>query len=297
MLEFRTIHITDRDWVTELLSKSDFRGCEYSFANNLAWYRMGDSKITRFKDFYICCSFRKDKPKFFFPAGEGDLAEVIGEYRKFADSLGEPLIIQSVNDEQLAVFNELYPDEFEVESDEGGYDYIYNAEDLINLSGKKYHQKRNHLARFNEHPWTYEEITEKNMEECIELSVNLYNDKDGYTSRSAVLEQLAIHTFFDNFEYLGLKGGAIRQDGDIIAFTIGEKINSDTLCIHIEKARGDIQGAYTAINNEFAKHEAKDLRYINREEDLGIEGLRRAKRSYYPAFMVVKHTITFRKDK
>lgn len=296
MLSFRNIQLSDRDWITELLKKSDFRGCEYSFANNIAWYRLGDSRISRYKDFYICCSFRKDKPKFFFPAGEGDISEVIGEFRKFADNAGKPLIIQSVSDGQLERLKSLYPDSFTVESDEGGYDYIYNAEDLIELKGKKYHQKRNHLARFRENDWSYEDITPDNIDECIELSVNLYNDKDGYTSRSAVLEQLAIHTFFDNFNYLGLKGGAIRVNGEIVAFTIGEQINSDTLCVHIEKARGDIQGAYTAINNEFAKRAAAGLKYINREEDLGVEGLRRAKRSYYPCFMLEKHTVIFKED-
>lgn len=296
MLEFRNIQLSDKEWIDESLKMSDFKGCEYSFANNIAWRRLGNAKISRFEDFYICASFLEETPAFFFPAGKGDYRKLFHEFYEFSSSMDKPLIIQSVSRENIEMFRELYGDCFEVESDEGGYDYIYNADDLINLSGKKYHSKRNHLARFNENNWGYEEISDKNMDECIELSVNLYNDKMGYTNRSSVLEQLAIHTFFDNFDYLGLKGGVIRINNKVVAFCIGEKINSDTMCIHIEKALPDIQGAYTAINNEFAKREAKDCRYINREEDLGIEGLRKAKKSYHPCFLLEKHKITFNKE-
>ncbi len=297
MLDFRKIQLSDRDWINELLSISNFRGCEYSFANNIAWRRLGNAKISRFQDFYICCSFIDNTPEFFFPSGKGDYRKLFHEFKLIADSYGKPLIIQSVGNESLNMLKEMYSEGcFSVIDDEGGFDYIYNASDLVELGGKKYHNKRNHLQKFYQYDWTYEDISEENFDDCIELSVNLYNDKDGYTSRSAVIEQLAIHTFFDNFDYLGLKGGLLRVNGEVIAFTIGEIINSDTLCIHIEKARPDIQGGYAAINNEFAKRNAINIRYINREEDLGIEGLRKAKRSYYPCFLLEKHKVIFKEE-
>ena len=296
MLEFRDIQLSDKEWIDKSLKMSDFRGCEYSFANNIAWRRLGNAKISRFEDFYICASFSEDTPAFFFPAGKGDYKKIFHEFYKFSSFLDKPLVIQSVGTDNLNMFKEFYGNCFSIESDEGGYDYIYNAEYLMTLKGKKYHQKRNHLARFYENNWSYEPIDAHNMDECIELSVNLYNDKMGYNSRSSVLEQLAIHTFFDNFDYLGLKGGVIRIDGQVVAFSIGEKINSDTFCVHIEKAMPDIQGAFVAINNEFAKREASDCKYINREEDLGIEGLRKAKRSYHPCYLLEKHKIIFNRE-
>ncbi len=115
-----------------------------------------------------------------------------------------------------------------------------------------------------------------------------------YDDESAVGEQYAINTFFNNFDELGLKGGVIRVDGKVAGFTVGSRINSDTLDVHIEKALPNINGAYTAVMNEFAKAESNDFTYINREEDLGIEGLRKSKLSYNPEFRLVKNVVTFK---
>lgn len=293
MLEFKDIALSDREWINSLLAKSDFMGCEYSFANNMAWRRLGNTKICRYKDFYISCSFDNGMPIVTFPSGEGDYKDLVSKLKEYSQSLGYQLVISSVNNQKLALFNEIFPNEFTAEKDDSNFDYIYNANDLIELKGKKYHQKRNHLSKFNENNWSFEPITKDNQDECIELSVISYNDKQSYDNLSSVSEQYAINTFFNNFNELGLKGGLIRIDKKVVAFSIGEKINSNTLCIHIEKAIPEIQGAYAAINNEFAKYAANNCTYINREEDLGIEGLRKSKRSYYPCFMLEKSVLTF----
>lgn len=294
MLEFKTIDLSDREWINELLAISDFRGCEYSFANNMAWRRLNDTQIARYKDFYISCSFEDKKPYFTFPTGRGDYKEVFAEMKKYAESFGVPLTVCSVTEQVLPMLNELFPDEFTIEKNEESFDYIYNAEDLIELKGKKYHNKRNHLSKFHQLNWSFEPLSEANHDECIALSVNSYNDKQMYDDKSGISEQFAIHTFLTHYNELNLKGGVLRVDEKVVAFTIGEKINSDTLCVHIEKAIADIPGCYACINNEFARYAATDCKYINREEDLGIEGLRKAKRSYYPAFMLEKSTITFK---
>lgn len=290
MLEFRELTLSDKPWVDKLLAESGFRGCEYCFANNLAWRRLNDTKITRYKDFYICCS-GKDEPVFTFPAGKGDYADVFSEMRKYAESKGKPLVVSSVSDENIRIFEELYPGRVKVFADEGEFDYIYNSEDLINLKGKKYHQKRNHLNNFYKNEWEFLPLTEDLFDDCIEFAVNSYNDSNGYDTFSSVAEQFAIHTFFSSFHELELMGGVLKADGKLVGFTIGEKITSDTLGVHIEKALHDVQGAYTAVNNEFAKLYGKDFTYMNREEDLGIEGLRKAKQSYYPAFLLRKNTV------
>ncbi|MEG0614907.1 MAG: phosphatidylglycerol lysyltransferase domain-containing protein [Oscillospiraceae bacterium] len=286
--------ISDKDWINSILRESDYMGCEYSFANNMAWRRLSNTKICRYKNFYISCSFENDKPFFNFPAGNGDYCELFSELKKISDSYNVPLEICSITPQKLLEINELFPDEFAVSVDEDSFDYIYLAQDLINLNGKKYHQKRNHLSKFYANNWVYEDIKPENFDECIEFSAISYNDKKSYTDVSSVAEQFAINTYFNYYNEFDLSGGILRIDGEIVAFTIGEKINSNTFCVHIEKALPNIQGAYTAINKEFLSHTALNCKYINREEDLGIEGLRKAKRSYYPCFQLEKSTIAFR---
>ena len=293
MFDFKKIDISDKPWITELLRKSDFRGCEYSFANNMAWHRLYETKICRYKDFYISCS-EKDGLRFTFPAGEGDYKEVLTLLRKYAEERGEPFVVSSVLTENLPLFEEYFPGEYTLENDESGNDYIYLAENLRELKGKKYHGKRNHLKRFYETDWSYSKMTEKDFDECIEYAVRSYNENMSYDDESSVAEQFAINTFFNNFDALDLMGGVIRVGGKVEGFTIGSRINSDTMDIHIEKANASINGAYTAVMNEFAKAESADFAYINREEDLGLEGLRRSKRSYYPEFMLVKNTVIFK---
>ena len=293
MLDFKTIELSDRPWVTELLKKSDFRGCEYNFSNNMAWHRLYETKICRYKDFYISRSMKYGM-RFTFPAGSGDYKDLFLTLKKEAEENNCPLIISSVTNENLSLFEEFFPGMYTVSSDEADCDYIYEAEKLQTLSGKKYHKKRNHLARFYENDWEYFDMTEKDFDECIEFAVKSYNLNQAYDDESSVAEQFAINTFMNYFGELELKGGVIRVDGKVEAFTIGDGINSDTFDIHIEKANSEIQGAYAAINNEFAKSAVNGYTYINREEDLGLEGLRQSKRSYYPALLLQKNTVTFK---
>ncbi|MGN0552491.1 MAG: DUF2156 domain-containing protein [Oscillospiraceae bacterium] len=293
MFDFRKIELSDKPWIEKLLAMSDFRGCEYSFANNFAWHRLYETEICRYKDFYISKS-EKYGLHFTFPAGQGDRKELFCELRKYSEEKGVPLCVTSVSNDDIAFFEECFPNEFTVSSDEADYDYIYLAEKLRALTGKKYHGKRNHLNRFYENNWSYSPLTEKDFDDCILFAAESYNDNDMYDDESAIGEQFAINTFFNNFEELGLKGGVIRIDGKLAGFTIGSRINSDTLDTHIEKADPSINGAYTAIMNEFAKAESNEFTYINREEDLGIEGLRKSKRSYCPEFQIIKNMVTFK---
>lgn len=293
MFDFRKIELKDREWINELLKKSDFRGCEYSFANNFAWHRLYETKICRYKDFYISCS-EKYGLRFTYPAGEGDRKELFSALRRYAEERNCPLVVSSVLTENIALFEEYFPGEFTVSADEADFDYIYSAEKLRSLSGKKYHGKRNHLNRFYENNWSYSRLSEADFDECISFAVKSYNDNASYSDESAVGEQYAINTFFNYYNELGLFGGVVRIDGKVAGFTIGSRINSDTMDTHIEKAESGINGAYTAVMNEFAKDVSEEFAYINREEDLGIEGLRKSKRSYCPEFQIVKNTVTFR---
>lgn len=293
MLDFRVIDISDKIWIDNLLGLSDFQGCEYSFANNLAWRRLSNSVIARFKDFYISCALNDGAPTFTFPAGAGDFREVFAEMKEFADSKGAPFVITGVTEKTLCAIGSVFgSDGFTVTESRDYSDYIYAAEDLAELKGKKYHGKRNHLKKLYAMNWKYEDISDENIDDAILFCTENYNEKCGWENYSSVAEQFALHIFFTDFQTLGLRGGLIRVDGKVQAVTIGEKINSDTLCTHIEKANAEIDGSFAAINCEFAKRNAADVKYINREEDLGIEGLRKAKLSYYPEYILKKYSVT-----
>lgn len=293
MLEFRDIDISDRNRINKALAESDFMGCEYSFANNLAWRRLADSKIAFFKDFYIVGAFADAVPSFVFPSGKGDFREVISALRSLAEEHGAPLRLTGVTDKSLEMLRELFPDGFTSVPDRDYSDYIYLRSDLAELSGKKYHAKRNHLARFNRLDYEFSPITEKYYDDCILWLVENYNSS-GKSDHSFIAEQFAINTFFSYFDALELKGGIIRIDGRIAAVTVGERLNSDTFCVHIEKADTSYEGIYAGINNLFVRSAAEGSTYINREEDLGLEGLRKAKLSYHPAFILNKHIVTFK---
>lgn len=294
MLEFREIDISDKDRINTALQYSDRRGCEYSFANNMAWRRLADSRIAFYKDFYICGAFSGGEPRFIFPAGKGSIPEVLGEMKRFSEDKGSPLILTGVTEDDLSILRELYGDRLEAEYDRDSSDYIYASRDLISLSGKKYHGKRNHLARFRELGAGFSLLTEKDIDDCITFSAVTYNNKAAMDDHSMLAEQFAINTFFTYFNELGLKGGVIRIDGQVQAFTVGERICSDTFGIHIEKGNTYYNGIYAGINNLFAEAVAAQYKYINREEDLGLEGLRRSKLSYHPAFLLDKYTVTFK---
>lgn len=295
MLEFREIAISDKERINQALEISDFMGCEYSFANNLAWRRLANSKIAFYKDFYICASFNDNTkpPCYILPAGRGDYREVIDEMRRHSESLGFPLVMFGLTDKTLPLLTELYPDQFTAELDRDSSDYIYLRSDLAELAGKKFHAKRNHLARFKELDYEYSPITEHDFDDCIYFLTEQYNSKN-LIDHSFIAEQFAINTYFSHFEELGLKGGIIRIDGKIYALTIGEHLNSETFCVHIEKADTSYNGIYAGINNLFVCSATEGHKYINREEDLGLEGLRKAKLSYNPAFILNKYEIVFK---
>ncbi len=295
-LNFRTININDREWVSSILKLSDFMGCEYSFANNFAWRRLADSQICRFEDLYFLKSKDNDSFCYTYPAGKGDIEKLIGIL--FEDEKGDNKSLKfiSVLEEAVEDLKRRYGDRVEAVEDRDNFDYIYDTKLLTELSGKKFHGKRNHIANFKKSDWEYKELTTDLIDDCIEFSTLSFNEKNAYTSHTAVAEQFAINAFFDNFDALKLKGGVLYQSGKMVGFTIGERLNSETFVIHIEKALPEVQGAYPTLFNEFIKHEAQSFKYINREDDVGVEGLRKSKLSYRPEFLLKKYVVTI-KDK
>ena len=204
MLNFRKITLADRPWIQEALKQSDFMGCEYSFANNLAWCRAADSQICQYENFYLTCSFDTEDgaPHFSYPCGSGDLRKAILAMADFAAERQKPLVIFGLTSQTLPEIQALFPGVFTLENHRDDADYLYRTADFVTLAGKKYHKKRNHIAQFSKYGAVFSEITPNDFDECITFAAESYNAKGGYSDASSVAEQYAIHTLFQNFEAL-----------------------------------------------------------------------------------------------
>ncbi|SHK42820.1 hypothetical protein SAMN05216582_10419 [Selenomonas ruminantium] len=195
---------------------------------------------------------------------------------------------------------EKYAGKFDIQADRDNFDYVYLADKLITLSGRKLHSKKNHLNAFRKlYPEAeYQEITPEILPACRAELEKWYADHIEAMPESVFIpwERDAILELFEDWDYFQLKGGAICLNGKIIAFTFGEQLNSDSVVVHVEKADPNIRGAYPAINQGFIEHEWSGMTYINREEDMGQEGLRKAKESYKPEKMIEKYNAKYIAD-
>lgn len=290
MINFKKMEISDREWVNEALKKSDFQGCEYSFANNFIWSEASTIEIADVCGRYAV-KWGEDEPSFLFPAGGGDLSECINQLIAYCDENGCKLRFYDVPKNAAEELLNLFPGEFEAQPDRDSFDYIYNSSDLIELKGKKYHSKRNFINRFKGLEWSFEKIDKSNIDECYKMNEEWCVLNDCSSDESKKSESYAVKRALEYFDKLGFVGGLIRLDGKVSAFSIGERLNSDTIVVHIEKAFSDIPGAYPLINREFSKCFSGGFKYVNREDDVGSQGLRKAKLSYNPAYLYEKYTV------
>ncbi len=298
MLDFHKITLNDGPWMRGILQKTHHMSCEYCFGNHYVWQKTYDARVCRINDYYIV-GLRNDEGEdgisFLYPAGVGDIRPVIEALLKHCHEVGIRFRMHSMEEADKEELLRLFPEKFEITEHRDYADYVYRVSDLVNLSGKKYHGKRNHLARFYENDWSFEPITPDNVAECLEMN-HRWSVENADTKEDGVLaERCAVRLCLTHMEELGCFGGLLRVNGAVAAYTVGERLNSDTVVVHFEKAFSRIQGAYPAINREFLSRMCRDYAYVNREEDLGIEGLRRAKESYHPAFLVTKYGVTLAK--
>lgn len=199
-----------------------------------------------------------------------------------------PFLLKGVNPIMMERMQKLCPDCYEFTPDRDNFEYIYRTEDMITLSGKKLRQKKNHLNQFRMQYSNYEymPIDENTIPLCREAAAQWV---ETHHEEGIEDELTAINLLFDHWDALGLVGGCIKLFGRVEAFTIGEMLNEHMALIHIEKANPTIRGLYQAINNEFIRHEFAETQFINREEDMGLPGLRMAKESYNPDHFAEKY--------
>ncbi len=298
MIDFKQIKITDKEIIDLYFNKVKSTACDYCFTNLFIWQYHYDHQYAIVEDFLVVKTFENDKTAFWFPVGDGDLLCCIGRLIEYTKQANIPLEFTRVTEEQSKQLIALYHDQIVITEDRDSFDYLYRSEDLISLKGKKYHQKRNHINRFIENNWTFEPITPDNADECISFNNRWCEDNNDDNDGTNEDKHLAcaVCLALKNLDRLGLVGGLLRLDGEIVAISAGGRLSDDTFVVHIEKAKAEIQGAYPTINREFARFAASNFLYINREEDLGIEGLRKAKLSYNPYALVVKYNVVINHD-
>ncbi|HCP14189.1 MAG TPA: hypothetical protein DIT32_00125 [Peptococcaceae bacterium] len=294
MIKLKDIEINDKKWIDPLIAAANFRGCHQNFTNMFAWTEVYKYEVAQVEGFLVVKENSESlAPHFYFPAGTGDLKSVIETMKADAEERQHPFSLIGLSVENVEALRQIYPDRFEYQALPDIFDYVYRLDKLVSLSGKKLQSKRNHINRFKAtNPWTFELITAENKDACWEMNVQWCKEHGCGKDPELANEKCAVRRCFDYYWELGLEGGLLRVDGKVIAYTMGERLNADTYDIHIEKAFPEIHGSYQMINHEFASHlqeKYPDLVYVNREEDMGLEGLRKAKLSYYPERMEEKY--------
>ncbi|MDR1678420.1 MAG: phosphatidylglycerol lysyltransferase domain-containing protein [Prevotellaceae bacterium] len=300
MMHFKAITLADRELINGYFSLKNYRNCDFSFANLFCWrgkYRFEYALVSGFLVIRFVCD--DGNPCFMMPLGEGDLREVLQQMIANAREEGFQFRIYAITramDEQI---ESAMPDVFYYIEERDYFEYLYRRQDLVELAGKKYQPKRNHINRFiSEHPdWEYSSITPALIPGCLELYHHWQeNVLARHPEQELVDEELSLRETFENYEALDLRGGVLLAGGKIVAFAVGEGLCADTFVVHIEKALFEVEGAFAMINREFATHEAEGYEFINREEDLGLESLRKAKLSYHPVAFLERGSVCLKDD-
>lgn len=294
--DFKRPELEDKDLVNHYFFEAPGRSCERTFVNVFLWSRHYKVKFAVIEDALV---FRdeSDGYAFSYPAGEPEAVkralEAVMEYCREHEC---PFRLYNVTPEHFDQMEKWFPGRFQIEYVRDVEDYVYETEKLATLAGKKLHGKRNHINRFKAlYPdWSYEKMDDGNVEECFQMALKWRNQNGCDDDAEKNAEMCVTLNSLRLYKELGLRGGILRVNGEIAAFSMGEPLCSDTFVVHIEKAFAEIEGAYPMINQQFVQHECMDYTYVNREDDAGSEGLRKAKLSYRPAFMVEKGVVTER---
>ena len=299
MIEFHVPELSDKRWVDPLLRLYAGRACDYNFSNLFMWGPVFGVRIALLSG-RLAIQVRHPAPHaYLWPVGSGDLRTALLALEADAAAWDMPFRLVAVTERHKQQLDALFPGQFRYQDERADYDYLYEINRLADLPGKKLHAKRNHVNRFLKEysDWVYEEMTPRHIPECLVMDEQWYlrnSVGDGADiQRETNSEGLAFRRALNHFDELGLEGGLLRVYGEVVAFTVGSILDADTFDVHYEKAYGELPGAYAMINRCFAR-QVRDKHpgvvFLNRENDLGIEGLRKAKLSYDPDMLVAKYS-------
>ena len=306
-MTFHPLTLFDCKAMQAVTLHSGRRNCNYTFANLLGWKFWFNTEVCVLENAVVLRYTFNGQRAYMVCTSEELSLQLIEAL--FDDSDGDLTLI-GLEDSQVAqlstikvplalwrgVRGEASPFSISVEPVRDQYDYIYRRTDLATLHGRHLDAKRNHINRFRaEHPdFEYRPLAPEFFDECRRLTEIWQEEKDA--SDTIDVEKHVMETIFSNWDALGMTGGSIFVDGRMVAFTYGSAVTTDTLDVCVEKADRHVEGAFAIINQQFAEHLPEQYIYLNREEDMGIPGLRQAKLSYHPEILLTYNVVHITKN-
>lgn len=292
MIDFQPYSLEKKDLYNEILMHAGERGCEYSFVNQFLWGRQQAAQLYGHLAFFSQFNRRS---VYLYPVGTGDKKPVIEAVMEDARQRGIPCRFTGLTQDDCAELERLFPGRFRYHFDRNSFDYVYSISDLAQLAGRKFQRKRNHLNRFlDAHPQhVLEPITDENEAQAAQLVEVWYETRQREDPTADFhMERAALKKALKHRKALDLEGLLLKDGDEVLAMTMGSPLSENTFDIHFEKALDRVDGAYAAINRGFARYlqeKYPKLLWLNREDDLGLEGLRKAKLSYCPDHMIEKN--------
>ena len=300
------ITLGDRELLEKFLNGFDYKTSGLTYTSLFMWKEINAISWQKIGD-YLCITGADNldpalDDTFMFPpltsTGSYDpdgLRRTILEAKELFEAKGLPFVMKLVPFHMLDIFSDAMRGKIVFEADRPNFDYVYNTKDLIELSGRAYHSKKNHLNFFlANYDYKYDKMSTDMAGDAMDF-IHKFNERKGLEDPHERLllefEERAMRDVFVNLDTVGYLSGAIFINGKIEAVSIGGRLGTRTVTVHAEKANIEYRGLYQAINNEFCKAMASNVKFINREEDMGISGLRKAKLSYKPAKFVEKYTV------
>lgn len=293
MLDFKPIIFEDREKIEEYFKYLEEPFCDFTFGNLFFWSVVENTEVAFLNNFLFIRFSDEEYFYYAFPIGDGEIKNALNLIFENAKTNDKKIKFVCLNKNQTKILKENFGDKIKINKNRDTFDYIYSVEKLANLSGRKYHSKKNHFNSFkNKYNFDFEIINEENINDCILFAQKWYEENEA--TSTLVREQRVLECAFQNYFKLNLIGAIIKVDENIIAFCIGEKMyNKNIFCTHFEKADYNFSGAYAAINKLFSEFLISDFKLVNREDDAGIDGLRKAKLSYYPEILLEKYYAEF----
>lgn len=289
MLDLQHLKIQHKPLVERFIPDVCKKMCDFSFGNLYTWSVAEHTEFAEKDGFLFLRSTFNGVTSYAVPWGDGDITVALKEVQNDALGRGADLSFYCVSEEQTEQLKSFFGDKLILKEQRDYFDYIYLRENLATLNGKRYHSKKNHVNTFcKKFNYSYEELNENNLEECLNFSRQWHMMNESTQQLEA--ERQVIDCAFKNFFDLGFSGALLRVDGKIVAYSLGEPMaDGETYCVHFEKASPDVPTAYATVNKMFAENLPTKFKYINREDDAGVEGLRKAKTSYHPEFLLKKY--------
>lgn len=297
-LEFHTLSLADREAYQAVSLRSGRRNCNFTFANLIGWQFWFQTEVCILPDAVVLRFHLDGAPAYMLCMAGTPSCELL---QALCEDSGHRLTLLGLEDDAALQLQQNACREgiiITVEPRRNQYDYLYRRADLAALAGGKLKAKRNHVNKFrSEHPdFVYRPLEPALFDECRRLTAlwqeESHHDNPDYGDTLAA-EHRAMENVFAHWDELGMVGGSIFVDGAMVAFTYGSLVTDDTLDVCVEKADRTVDGAFSIINQQFAAHLPESILYLNREEDMGLPGLRKAKLSYHPDILLTYNAVYF----